>query len=224
MSTRYLAIDKDEKFHNKQSAAWVDKGISSLRVDTMDEGISCAKKEEFMFIAINSDNIEYLSKLRDLKNVTNSRILIATSRFTMKEHTAAMNNGADAFGYIGEPEENVESVKAIIKNTETRKYSTQKISEKVVHGNIFILPNEGKAYIDEVNISLTKLEIRLMCLLINGNGRMFTYDEIYNNVYYKKKDYDIEDSVKAVVKRIRKKFGNSEVIRTIRGKGYQIGN
>ena len=221
---RYLAIDNDKEFQNRESTAWADIGISSLRVDAMDEGIVYANKENFMFVFINADNVNYLSKLKLLRNITSSPILIATSRFTLEEHALAINNGADAFGPIGDTEQNINSVTAVIQSIKSRKYSYKDVEETVLYHDILILPKEGKAYVGELEIPLTKSEIRLLCLLIHGAGRTFTHCEIFHNILDNDRGYDSHESVKAMVKRIRKKVGFKEVINTVWGKGYQIGS
>ena len=223
MSKRYLAIDRDMEFHGKESAAWTAKGISSLRVDTMDEGIKCAKNENFLFIAINSSNVDYLPKLKILRSITNSSILVATFNFTMKEHALALSNGADAFGVIEDPTANVDSVNAIIHSAKSQKYSYENNADKVLHNNMLILPNDGKVLIGELEIKLTKSEVRLLCLLIDGAGKIFTLDEIYEKIFDLSSNSDSHDSVKSIIKRIRKKFGSYGVIDTVWGKGYKIG-
>jgi hypothetical protein len=40
----YLAIEKDEKIHKRESAAWLSHlNVSAIRVDSMNEGIEQAR-------------------------------------------------------------------------------------------------------------------------------------------------------------------------------------
>ena len=48
MSLQYMAIDKDIDLHKSESDIWLKRGVLSTRVDTIDEGIQCAMKNEFI--------------------------------------------------------------------------------------------------------------------------------------------------------------------------------
>ena len=123
---RYMAIDGDKEFHERESRAWTEKGVSSIRVDSMCEGIQFASKENFMFIVINADNVDYKSNLGVLRSVTSTPILIATFNFSIEEHVFAISSGADAYGFINSSGKYVNSVVAIVNRTkEQQKYGQQ---------------------------------------------------------------------------------------------------
>ena len=219
---RYMAIDQDKNFHDKESQAWTGNGIQSIRVDTMCEGIKHAKREEFLFIAINADNIDYMSKLNQLKNITSSPILIATSNFTIEEHALALKNGADAFGLIGKPKSNVDSVYAILDNINSRSLRLE-TEESIVLHDLMIFPKTRKVLVNEREVFLSKLEMRVLCFLIKGNGRFHTSDQIAGYVYDDDKEIDSFDSIKNIIMKIRNKIGIEKIIITKWGKGYKIG-
>ena len=222
MSLRYMAIDRNVGFHNGQSVVWSERGINSLRVDSMDEGIEIAKNEEFLFIVINSDNIDYSSKLALLRSTTGTHILIATSNYSAKRHAEALNNGADAFGLIdNDPKDNAGLVDAIIRKASGRldKYPMEAVS----YGKIKVLPELGRVLIRGLEVSLSKLEIRVLCLLINGNGNVFSREQIFKSIFDSEYNIDPEDTIKGIIKRIRLKTRDSSIIETVWGRGYRIG-
>ena len=223
MSTQYLAIDKDEEFHNRESAAWTAKGVTSIRVDSMDEGIKHAKKEEFKFIAINSDNItEYMFKLRFLRYLTNSPILVATSNYSIKEHIAALKNGADAYGLIGTPEENVDLVDVIIEKAASQQEIDVSSMETIVYNNMLIVPKDLKLVTDDCEIKLTKADISILCVLIRGNGKIFNSEHLFSCAYPNERNMDPHDSIKSAIYRLRKKLIGYISIKNAYGKGYRI--
>ena len=121
MSLVYLAIEKNEMIHERESKAWLDRNISSIRVSSMNEGIEKAIKNQFLYIGINAANINYMPQLRLLRDVTNDPILISTTTYTMQEQGKAIGLGADLFGQISDnPSENIESVMALINRLNER--------------------------------------------------------------------------------------------------------
>ena len=219
-----MAIDYDMDFHNRESVAWLEKGVGSLRVDSMDEGIESTRDEEFLFIVINSDNINYLSKLNLLRSISKSCILVMASNFTGKEHADALNNGADAFGVIDiDPKVNFNSINAVIKKASMKANLRENSTMLVSHNNIFILPKTGRTFIGDLEVSLSKSEISVLCLLINENGNALSCGEIFDSVFGESDGVDPENIIKSVIKRIRRKAGDISIIENVWGRGYRIG-
>lgn len=216
-----MAIDKDKNLHSKESLIWSINGVKSIRVDTMCEGIKYAKHEEFLFIVINFDNINCLPKLKHLRSVTASPILIATSNFTMEDHAIAIKNGANAFGLIGSPESNMDSINAILGNISRNLHP--EICESIVLHDLLIFPKDCKVLINESEIFLSKLEMRVLCLLIKGNGRFYRNNQISEYIYDYDNENDTFDSIKNIIMRIRKKIGFKNIIITKWKQGYKIG-
>ena len=222
MNSRYMAIDKDVDFHKIQSDAWLEKGIASIRVDSMDEAIEHAKNERFCFIAINADNIEYLPKLELLRATTTSHILVATSNFSGEEFIKAISKGADAFGLIdSNPTINADIVKAIIEKTTME---TTEI-ETILHGSMLIMPELNRVIIGNRGVLLSKTEISVLVLLIkNKRKKVLSCQQIHESVCGKITKSDPEEFTRSVIKMIRRKLGSKDVIECVRNFGYLIGN
>ena len=73
----------------------------------MTEGIEEAMKNQFLYIGINGDNINFKPQLPLLREATNAPIFIATTGCAMQKQAEAVNPGADLYGQIGEnPDDN----------------------------------------------------------------------------------------------------------------------
>jgi len=56
------------QFHEQQTAAWAKVGINTFRADTMTEAISrLISNDDYIFIAINEDTIDYLTELKMMR-------------------------------------------------------------------------------------------------------------------------------------------------------------
>ena len=102
MDTTYLVVENNDTVHKKESEFLTSYGISFARVSSMDEAIKEASKNQYTYIGIHADNINYMPMLRVLRGATDAPILISTSCYTTQEQSEAMNNGADLFWHINE--------------------------------------------------------------------------------------------------------------------------
>jgi len=151
MGVKYLAIDKDEKVHEKESSFWLSRNISSIRVSSMNEGIDKAIKNKFLYIVINAANINYAPKLKILRNLTNDPIFIATKSYTMQEHGIARGLGADFFGEMSEKtEENYNSVMATIGHLSERINKNKPVLDVLNQGDILLVKDFHKVYIKDI--------------------------------------------------------------------------
>jgi len=223
----YLAIDKDEFVHNRESAAWLSRNIGSVRVPSMNEGIKKAVLNKYFFIVINSATIHYLPKLRFLREVTNDPILVCTTNYTMQEQGKAIDLGADFFGQISDnPNENILSVMALIKRLEERAEQRKDAIEIMIHGDILIARNHQKVFIGDKEIPLNKDETSIFYYLLCNHKRALSYEQIYN--YIRGEDYEGApfDAVRSAIKRLRKKIEDAgqdrSIIENVRGVGYKI--
>ena len=222
MKLEYLAIDKNIELHHSESTEWKKSGIFSVRVDSMDEGIVKAAKSNFLFIAINADNIEYMDKLKILRSVTDDPILIATSNYTLHEYSQALTNGADAFGLIEDAKTNKEAALAIVYKA-TKQAARQKVQTEIIsYGDILIIPDYHMVYISDEEKEFTKIELLALSCLLSESERIFTTEEIYAYVYKGESEENPYHAVKSLIKRLRKKIGENYVIKKIRGVGYKL--
>jgi hypothetical protein len=128
----YMAIDKNAELHDKEKRVWLERGVADVRVDSMAEGIDQALQNEFLFIAINADTIDYLAELPILRDVTSSPILIATSDYSMDEQVLALQQGADSFGGLSETEQNMRMVSSILMRINERESRRRKVGRPFV--------------------------------------------------------------------------------------------
>ena len=223
----YLAIEKDEYIHDRESKAWLARNIDSIRVTSMNEGIEKANDNKFLYIGINAANINYMPKLRLLREVTNDPILISTTSYTMQEQGKAISLGADLFGQISDnPHDNIESVMALINRLDERSNKRKESTNVINYGNILIAPDYHQVFLGETEIMLTKIEIKVLYYLIDNRGRVLSHQQIYHHLWndeYQELSYDI---IKNVIKRLRKKINdngeNKRIVENVRGIGFRV--
>lgn len=108
-------------------------------------------------------------------------------------------------------------VEALLRRNKAEDHSC---TDQLCHGVIRLDLSELRAFVDEEEISLTKLEFELLQLFMKHKGRVFTREELLDLVW----GCDFEGYDKAVnihIMNLRKKL-SIECIETVRGVGYRF--
>jgi len=226
MDVKYLAIDDDISVHERESAFWLSRNISSIRVSSMSDGIKEVTREKFLYIGINADNITYMSLLRLMRDVTTAPILISTTNYTMQEQCKALSNGADLFGAISEnPNDNYDAVMACINRLNERAKQPRPDIEIVTYHDILISPSHHRAFIKDDEIHLTKSEMDVLYYLTASRGQILSHEQLYSKISNNEHSELSSDNIYSTVKRLRKKIkdvSHIDYIKTIRDVGYRL--
>lgn len=167
------------------------------------------------------DGISILKTLRSAKETENLPVILLTAKGTEFDKVLGLDCGAD--DYISKPfgtMELISRIKALLR----RVPKTAKISDSSINvGNLTIKQDMHEVIADGKKIILTLKEYDLLCLLMKNKGKVFTRDELLSRIW----GYDFTGESRTVdvhIRTLRSKLGNcGELIETIRGVGYKIG-
>ena len=227
MNTAYLAIDKNGDIHERESKFWLSRNVSSVRATSMYEGIEKAANTQFLYIAINAENINYQSELPILRAATNDLIFVSTTKYTMQEQGVAVRLGADLFGQLSDdPNDNYTTVMNNINGLNERAKRRKSPVKLLFYGNILIYPAHHQVFIDDVEVELTKTEFNMLCYFCTNRGKVLSAEQIYSNVWGHEHAEYIEVAVRSSIKRLRKKIGGQDadgvLIENVRDVGYRL--
>ena len=94
-------------------------------------------------------------------------------------------------------------------------------------GNVCIDREEGTVYKNNERLEITALEYRLLLLFFENKGRILTRTQILANIWDESGNYVNDNTLTVYIKRLREKIEENpnkpEIIKTVRGMGYQIG-
>ncbi len=71
------ACQNDAELAEYQAAAWEPRGMRMERADSMIGGIKRLEADDYLFIGINDDNVDFLPMLSTMRGVTDTPILVA---------------------------------------------------------------------------------------------------------------------------------------------------
>jgi len=234
MGCFYVSIEKNVEVFDFYKALWNELGIDGIRVDTMTEGIEKAveieksETDELFFIDIVADDINFLPQLKILSEETNAPILIATSNYTEDEHHDALNNGADFYAlYCEKPEQNINGVLAVINSINQRGRKRKSPNKIISHGDILIVIEYNKVFIEDIEIVLTASEMKIFQYMMINRGHILSHKQLYSQInggFHG--EYDLTpDVIYGLMKRLRKNLRKAtrfEYIETVKEIGYRL--
>ncbi len=173
------------------------------------------------------DGFRVLQKIREKSNVP---VLMLSAKDQSPDKVLGLNLGAD--DYISKPFDLVEVV-ARVRSAIRRYYalgadrniisqSTQYKDMKV--GDLYLHGDSCELYCKDRHIDLTSAELRVMNLLMEHPGKVFTKQQIYEYAWGDK-DIAADNNIMVCISKIRTKLDPEDAlhyIKTVRGLGYRL--
>lgn len=164
--------------------------------------------------------IDILQKIRKNPKTEKLPVIMATAKTSEYDKINGLESGAD--DYIAKPfsmMEMVARVKALLRRSEYTSTETDYTID-----NLYVCPSKHIVKVDDEEVILTLKEFEMLCLLLRNRGIVLTRDQMLNKVW----GYSFDGESRTVdvhIRTLRQKLGTAgDVIKTIRGVGYKIGN
>ena len=169
---------------------------------------------------------QLLKKLREKSTIP---VIMVTSKDSEIDEILALSYGAD--DYITKPFNPLELIARV--KSQLRRYMTlgnyvnvSKEDEKVIKSSGLEINLESKeVFVEGESIRVTATEFGILELLLKNKGRVFSIDEIYENVW-KEPSYNAENTVAVHIRRIREKIEinpkEPKYLKVVWGIGYKI--
>ena len=142
-------------------------------------------------------------------------VLILTARDGWSERVDGLDAGAD--DYMTKPFHMPELSARVRAMLRRKSGITNPVFEK---DELTFDTRNARVLVSGVPISLTSQEIAVLSYLIHNSGRLISRTELSEHIYEYDGDRD-SNTIAVFVNRLRKKLG-SDLIQTVRGRGYMI--
>ncbi|MDA7569612.1 response regulator transcription factor [Emcibacteraceae bacterium] len=159
------------------------------------------------------DGISILKKWRD-KGI-DTPVLILTARDGWSEKVTGLDAGAD--DYVPKPfqiEEVLARIRALIRR------AVGQASPEISIKGLTLNSDSSKVTVDGMPIKLTAQEYKLLSYMMHHPNKVISRTELTEHIYDQDFDRD-SNTIEVFVTRVRKKIG-IDIIKTIRGLGYQL--
>lgn len=197
-----------------------EEGYQFKAARTYEEAVALYEQEYFdlVLLDISLPDGNGFELCRRIKKEQELPVIFLTAKEEEKDVVQGFDVGAD--DYIQKPFRNRELISRI-KNVLRRCGKDQ----EVLHCRFVKLDTRtGIAYSHGKEVSLTKLEYKILSNMLNNQGKLFTRDEILAGIWDAAGNFVNDNTLSVTMKRIREKIGDTdgEIIKTVRGMGYRI--
>ena len=223
-----LVVDDDKAIADLVEIHLVSDGYHVFKANSAKEGLEIFEREELQLLILDimmpeMDGLEMCEIIRKESNVP---IIMLSAKSTDLDKIVGLSNGAD--DYVVKPFNPLELMARV--KSQLRRYTTfnvpQKAKKKEIQvTNLKIDLDTHRVYAYEREVKLTPIEFKMICLLASNPGKVFSTDEIFEQVW-NEKIYEANNTVMVHIRRLREKVElnprNAQLIKTVWGVGYKI--
>lgn len=166
------------------------------------------------------DGLSVLSKLKKDEATAEIPVILVTAKGSEYDKVTGLDSGAD--DYIAKPFgmlEFISRVKAVLRRSGTRK----KAQDVLTCGPLSLNVQQHIVTVNGEEVTLTYKEFELLRYLLDSRGLVLSRDMLLSNIW----GYDFDGETRTVdvhVRTLRMKLGPAgDLIETVRGVGYRIG-
>ena len=164
------------------------------------------------------DGMEILRKLRAKPDTRRLPVIMLTAKDTEFDRVLGLDEGAD--DYVAKPFSMLELVSRI--RAVLRRSGGSAADFRL--GRLYISPEKHQVQVDGQDVALTLKEFELLRILLENRGRVLTRTQLQDHVW----GYEFDGESRTVdvhIRTLRQKLGAcGEIIETVRGVGYKIGD
>ncbi|MCR5416620.1 MAG: response regulator transcription factor [Pseudobutyrivibrio sp.] len=164
--------------------------------------------------------------IKEIRKNSNVPIIFMSAKGQDEDKILGLNLGAD--DYIVKPFNPLEltaRVYAQLRRFYSLGASNDVGQEQIRINNLVLDQRECKLFNNGKEVELTYMEYKLLKLLMNEPGRVFTKSQIFENVWEEEYSY-ADNTVTVYISKLREKLEvdskNPKLIKTVRGLGYKF--
>ena len=222
METRILIAEDDPRLREVLCDYFASKGVRPIQAENGAQALEWAESQEFdaVLLDIMMPKIDGYTVCEMIRQESNVPIIMLTALDEEEAQVKAFELKVD--DYITKPF----SVKLVLMRVEAvlrrvKEREGQEATTTLSYGNIRLDRESHSVSVSGKSISLTHTEYGLLELFMLHPGRVFTRDNLLNEVW----GYDFvgeEKTVNIHIMNLRRKL-DTDLIETIRGVGYRLG-
>jgi two-component system response regulator CpxR len=217
-----LLIDDDTELCSLMSEFFFEQGFRVTTVHNGKQGLERALGGgwDLVLLDVMMPGMDGFSVLRKLREQSQVPVLMLTAKTEQASRILGLESGAD--DYLPkpfDPHELAARVRAILRRTASR--ATPPAASLEVTG-VKLDPGSRRVTQEGHDVEITSIEFDILEMLMRSAGRVVSRDELMNKLY-QRESTPFDRSIDVHVSHLRKKLDSKrELIRTVRGVGYQF--
>ena len=224
-----LVCDDDKEIVDAIDIYLSQEGYHILKAYDGLQAIEIMKKEEVHLILLdimmpNLDGIRATRKIRETSSVP---IIMLSAKSEDVDKILGLNIGAD--DYITKPFNPLELIARV--KSQLRRYTqlgnlaTEEIEAVYVCGGLVVNDDLKTVTVDGEPVKLTPIEYNILVLLIKNQGKVFSIEQIYENIW-NEEAIGADNTVAVHIRHIREKIGinpkEPRYLKVVWGIGYKM--
>ena len=225
MSQKILIIEDEPDIRKTLEYNISREGYHVVSASSLLEAKSQIESGSFSLILLDlmlpdGSGLDLCREIKSDKEKSSIPIIILTAKDDEVDKVVGFELGAD--DYVTKPfsvRELILRMKAVLKRGEKK---SDNVEVQRQFGQLSIDTESHEVFVDNNEITLTALEFKLLCQLVDRRGRVQSRDQLLSDVW----GYSAEVTTRTVdthIKRLREKLGSmGKYVQTIRGVGYKF--
>lgn len=220
---KILIVEDDEKLRQELKIFLEKNGYEVVILEEFENAVEDIVKtvSDLILLDINLPYLdgEYICK--EIRKITNTPIIMVTSRDNDLDELISLNNGADQ--YVTKPY-NIQILLAKISAILRRTKKLETNQSKINLGNFVLNISKSLIESEDTKIELTKNELKILHYLVMNKGKIVSRNEIMDYLWDSESFID-DNTLTVNMTRLRNKLeqmGVVDYIKTKRGQGYII--
>jgi len=226
MGYRILIADDEAEIRDLLRLYLENEGYECLEAGDGVEALNLVKEEkpDLCILDIMMPKMDGYKVLRHIREESNVPVMILSAKDADSEKILGLNLGAD--DYMAKPFNPLEAVARV--NSNIRRFyslgANEKKKETLRHKDLELDTEACTLKKGDEFIDLTSVEYKVMELLMEHPGKVFTKQQIYEYAWGDE-FFVADNNIMVCISKLRGKLSDdqSEYIKTMRGLGYRLG-
>ena len=222
-----LVVEDEQDIRDLISFQMKSEGHQVTAVDSADKAVTVLERGEKIDLFIidwmlpgSMNGLEFTKKLRSHKSYTNSPVIMITALTQPDNIVSGLDAGAD--DYITKPFDLAVLQARVRVQLRGLEISQKAAEDKLTFGKLLIEVSKCRVLVNKEEITLTSTEFKILLLLAQKPGHVFTRDQFISNIQGDNV-FVTGRTIDTHIAGLRKKLGEeANVIETIRGIGYRF--
>ena len=221
-----LVVDDDKEITEAIEIYLTNEGYNVFKANDGIEALEIIKNNEVHLVLLDimmpkMDGTRVTVKIREELEIP---IIMLSAKSEDTDKVMGLNLGAD--DYITKPFNPLELIARV--NSQIRRYTRfsnfKKKEDEIVIGTLVLDKAAKKVSVDGEEVKLTPIELKILTLFMENEGRVFSIEEIYERVW-NEPAYNV-DTVAVHVRHIREKIEinpkEPRYLKVVWGIGYKV--